>query len=75
MQRFQGCSARNRLARVAAHDVSVGEGIDATRVELANGDTDRAGLILHCPGIVLEGVRQGAALRAGQQYDQQQVHR
>ncbi len=75
MQRIQDCCTRNRLARVATFDVSGGEGNNATGVELINGDTDCAGLILHCPGIVFEGVGQGAALRSGQQYDQQQIRR
>ena len=66
---------RNGLARVANFDAGGGEGIDATGVELTKRDTDRAGLILYRRGIVLEGVRQGATLRAGQQYDQQQVRR
>jgi hypothetical protein len=75
MQGFQGSCARNRLARVAIRDVSGGEGINATGVELTNGHTDCAGLIPQCSCIVFEGVRQCAALRSGQQYDQQQICR
>ena len=66
---------RNRPARVATLDVSGGEGINATGFELTNGHTDCAGLILHCSCIVFEGMRQCAALRSGQQYDQQQLCR
>jgi len=73
MQGFQVRRKRYWQAGVAALDVSGGEGVNATGVELTNGDANCASLVPQRFGIVFEGMRQCAALRAGQQYDQQQV--
>jgi len=56
----------HRLARMAVLDVRIGGGVNAAGVQLARRDTDFAGLLLQCVGIVFKGVCQGAALRSDQ---------
>ena len=51
---------------MARLDVGSGDGANAAGVELTNRGTDRAGLVWQCAGVVFKGVRQCAALRAGQ---------
>jgi hypothetical protein len=73
VERFEDCRTLNRLARVARLDVRIGGGVNAAGIQLTYRDTDCAGLILQCAGIVFEGVRQGAALRSEQQQHQHQI--
>ncbi len=47
--------------------------IDAAGIQLTERDTDCAGLILQRPRVVLEGVRQCAALRSDQHQYQQEI--
>lgn len=63
----------NRPARVARLDVRIGGGVNTAGIQLIYRDTDCAGLILQCAGIVFEGMREGAALRSEQQQHQQQI--
>ena len=63
----------NRSARVARLDFRMGGGVNAAGIQLTYRDTDCAGLILQCAGIVCEGVRQDAALRSEQQQHQRQI--
>ncbi len=64
---------RKRLAGVARLDVRIVGGVNAAGIQLTYRDTDCAGLVLWCVGIVLGGVRQGAALRSEQQQHQNQI--
>ena len=54
---------RKRLAGVARLDVRIVGGVNAAGIQLTYRDTDCAGLVLRCVGIVFGGVGQGAALR------------
>ena len=48
-------------------DVDRDCGVDAAGIQLTDRDADGAGRILQSPGIVLEGMRQRAALCAEEQ--------
>lgn len=70
VERFDDRHTLNGMARTAMLDRRIGRGINAAETQLTCCDTDRAGLILKCPGVVLIGVRQRTALRANQQHRQ-----
>jgi hypothetical protein len=66
VDRFQDCRLLYRLARIAMLCLRIGRSVNTAGVQLTHGDTDCAGTLLQCVGVVLKGVRQCAALRPEQ---------
>ncbi len=66
---------RYRFARVATQQDGIGGRVDAAGVQLTCCDTDCAGLLLQCVGLMFKRMRQGTALRADQKQHQQQIWR